>query len=661
MHARSQQSQQRPLWRNLMVPGLIATALIVGLRLLGGFQFLEWKLLDTMLRLRPAEPSDQRITLVAINEADIQKDTYPISDARLAHLIQALRAYQPRVMGLDIFRDRSVPPGTSDFQQILAATPNLIGIERQILASPVDAPAALSAEQVGFVDVPLDTDGFLRRDLLGASDSQGNYRFSLTIQLLIHYLTPAGLTLENGIQDPVAMRFGPVELHRFHPNTGGYIRADAGGNQILVNPRSGQRPFQTVSMGDVLAGQVPPEFLRDRLVLIGVTAPSIKDVVNSGAIMGVNPGLVTGVEFRAHAVSQILSAALDGRPLLRTWSDPFEYGWIMLWGLAGFGLSHWMRSPRQQLLAVGVGGLGLGVAGYGLLLDGLWLPVIPAGLVFLFNSTVLYIFYLYDQGLRNRIQDRQQVIEQTFDAIHNGPLQSLAQIIRRTQTDRHQPDWVGPQLHNDLHDDLQALNQELRQVYEQMRQESTTQGIRLYLDHRQSIDTNMPLHELLYGVYAATLERNFPGFQTLKCKIVTFEPLAENNLNLEAKRDLARFLEEALCNCGKYALGATRLTVVCRQAGEHNLIQVTDNGLAKERTDPFSHGPDSPQSPGGRGTQQALRLARQLGGRFERSPVAPKGMSCGLSWPVQRSRWPALAGSRWIFSVQRLVRFRQRR
>lgn len=598
------------------------------MRLLGGFQFLEWKLLDTMLRLRTAEPMDPRITIVAINEADLQNvGVYPIPDGQIAALLETLQRYKPRAIGLDIFRDLPVEPGHQSLAETFANSPEIIGIERRILSSPVAAAPALPDEQVGFVDVVLDADGFLRRDLLGATDQDGNYRFSLTIQLAQMYLHQTEYALDNGLRDPEAMRFGPAELNRFRPNAGGYIRADAGGNQILVLPRSGPQPFRAVSLQEVQSGQVPADWFEDRIILVGITAPSIKDIVNSDAIQGVNPGLVSGVEFRAHAVSQVLSAALDDRPLLHSWPDWGEYGWILLWGGMGWVLHYWSRSPRGQLLMVAGGVILLASLGYGLLLQGLWLPMVPAGLAFLVNSVLVYTFVLYDQGLRDRIQERQQVIEHSFNAIHNGPLQSLVQLIRQAEGEAE----LDPDQYKN---DLKAINRELRQVYSTLRQQSSTLEGQLYLGRSTSVDMTVPLHELLYEVYHNTLERDFPCFSGLRFHVTKFEPMAERSLSLEKKQAIARFLEEALCNCGKYATGATRLKVICCRLDERNVIEVMDNGV---NLDSASQSQD-----GGHGTEQALQISQQLGGTFERRAVEPKGVLCRLSWTDRLSPWQRL-------------------
>ncbi len=111
-------------------------------------------------------------------------------------------------------------------------------------------------------------------------------------------------------------------------------------------------------------------------------------------------------------------------------------------------------------------------------------------------------------------------------------------------------------------------------------------------------------------------------------KVIKFETMDEQNLSLEHKRSLCRFLEEALCNVGKYAHLTTRLDVTCSQEQGSNIIRVADNGLKDDN----GLGDDIIKSHSGFGTQQALSLAKQLGGKFERFANSPQGIVCQLTW-----------------------------
>jgi two-component sensor histidine kinase len=180
--------------------------------------------------------------------------------------------------------------------------------------------------------------------------------------------------------------------------------------------------------------------------------------------------------------------------------------------------------------------------------------------------------------------------------------------------------------------ELQQLNQELRAVHESVRRETLTESHNLYLSHDLTLNLQTPIHEILYEVYSTTLERKFPCFKGIKVKVVKFNPLEERHLKLEHKRGLCRFLEEALCNVGKHATGVTRLQVICTQEQDQQIIRVIDNGIGIGSISE-QYKPDLVK---GRGTQQAQDLARQLGGKFQRSPHLPTGTVCELIWPLRK-------------------------
>ncbi|WAL59376.1 sensor histidine kinase [Thermocoleostomius sinensis] len=616
------------LWRIGALPGLLVIGLVVLLRLTGSLQQMEWWSLDHLLRSRPNEPTDDRVLIVGIDEADINEvGVHPIPDQQLAALLKKLQTYQPAAIGIDIVRDLPIKPGEAELEQVFQTHNNIIGIEKVLpddIGATIDPPRGLPPQQVGFADVVLDQDSSMRRSLLGTPTKTGDYQFSLALRLAWLYLDRYGCQLANGVQDIEALSFCSVELRRFQPNDGGYIHADARGNQILINYRSGEQPFRRVSMIQVLRGEVAEDWIRDRVILIGVTATSGRDMVKSEAVDHNTSGLIFGIETHAHVTSQIISMVLDDRPALMVWSDGWDYVWIIGWGLLGILFGRIFTSPVKTLLGLGIAVALLFGISYTALVMGWWLPIVPAAMVLVLNGAGLTasLFYRYQQDLKARIQDRQQVIDQTFDAIHNGPLQTLARLLRNTQ------EQVPLE---QLHADLERLNQELRSVYEAVQQESLPQSKTLYLCNGANLNLQHATHELLHEVYRNTMTRSFPCFKTVKAKIVSFEHIDDRPLSLEQKRGLCRFLEEALCNAGKYATGMTRLEVVCKPENHWIVVRVVDNGLGIEG------GSDGQMSPsGGRGTRQAKQLARQLNGMFRRSPNRPKGTICEISYPMNK-------------------------
>ncbi|MGA7934055.1 MAG: CHASE2 domain-containing protein, partial [Kovacikia sp.] len=96
-----------------MGTSLVITTVLAGLRYLGLLQPLELKAFDHLLRLRPAEWTDSRLVVVTIDEDDIKaqkKRRGSLSDATLKQLLEKVEPFQPRAIGLDIYRDFAVEP-----------------------------------------------------------------------------------------------------------------------------------------------------------------------------------------------------------------------------------------------------------------------------------------------------------------------------------------------------------------------------------------------------------------------------------------------------------------------------------------------------------------------------------------------------------------------
>ena len=605
-------------YRKNLLPGISITGVIILLRLLGGLQTLEWMAFDKMLRHRPGEEIDKKITIVGIDDTDIKRiGKYPVPDKNISLLIEEISSYEPRVIGLNIFRYVPVEPGHKELTNTLEKTNNLIGINQPFGwhgALTLPAPLGLPQERVGFSDIIFDSDGFVRRGLLGAHTEKGDYQFSLSIRLAEKYLSSEGLSLENGINDPVAMRFGKTELHRFRPNSGGYIREYANDNQILINYRNSKKPFQLVSYSQIIDRKVDPEWLKDRIIIIGLTSTGSGGVARSNAIRENSFGVVNGLIIQSHIVSQIINSALLNRPLIYPISDFLEYFLIISCGFIGIVIAQISRNPMQHILFLLAACLALFLTSYLIIiLLGWWLPVVPGFMVLTING-----LYLYDRTLRLRAKERQVIVDRVFDLMHSGPLQLLANILRNEKEE----DWE----YKVLHPKLEHLNQEIRNVYRLAGIESEKLDLGILSDSKHSFNLDRPLHKTFYDIYRVTIEREMPYFKDIGIKIIKFEPLNIRNLNLDHKRDLCKFLEESLINISKHAVGVTEIKVMCFHKNGYNTIQIMDNGTNNKNN-----------KREGFGTLQAKRLATRLHGELSQCFNTPHGFVRELTWPAMKT------------------------
>lgn len=378
----------------IWLPATAIAGCVIGLRSTGLLQAWELNTLDSFFRLRPAESVDDRIVIVGIREEELQQYGWPFRDRTLAQLLQKIQTAQPRAIGLDIYRDVPVLDGYGELVKTFRTMPNLIGIQQmpdpdgQGVAPP---PELEHLRQVGFNNVVYDSDRKIRRALLYWFDDDRRKHRSFSMQLALLYLKDKGIQEEGAKHDRGQLQLGDAVFQRFRGSDGVYVDADAGGYQILSNFRGRSGHFKTVSMQDVMSGKVSTSQLRDRIVLIGSLAPSLKDYSATPFTGSINhaPENIAGVEIQANFISEILSAVLNNRTQLRSWDESIEYVWILAWALIGTGVSWRLRLPQRNLIAVfGLGGSLVGIC-YGLFLAGWIVPLIPAGIALLTASTVV--------------------------------------------------------------------------------------------------------------------------------------------------------------------------------------------------------------------------------------------------------------------------------
>jgi CHASE2 domain-containing sensor protein len=408
-------------FKTLLPLSIATTLLIVGVRQLGMLQGWELQAFDRMMQLRTQESQDRRLLVVTVTEEDFQLPEQKLrkgslSDLALTSLLDKLKAFEPRAIGLDIYRDFPASPTQTDLSTRLQKSNNFFAICK---ASEIDKPGIapppeVPQERQGFSDIVKDSDGIVRRHLIAMQPeptSPCTTPYSLSAQLAFYYLAKEGIFAK---YTQIGLQLGNIALKRLpEPNDknsnnalfdylqtrrGGYQQVDTWGYQILLNYRSLRSPLDiapTVTLEQILTGQVKPEAFKDRIVLIGVTAASAGDFVPTPySTEQETHQQMPGVVVQAQMVSQILSAVLDDRPLLSVLPFWKEILWIWGWSLMG-GVIGWRSLFRQHqgrspfhLLLTGTVLLGiLCVLSFVLfVVQGLWVPLVPSVLAFCFTG-----------------------------------------------------------------------------------------------------------------------------------------------------------------------------------------------------------------------------------------------------------------------------------
>ncbi|WP_026103918.1 CHASE2 domain-containing protein [Anabaena sp. PCC 7108] len=423
-------------WRAVLVVTPSVAGCIIIMRVLGLFQMIDWTALDQFFQLRSPEPPDSRIVVVTIDEATIREvGQWPIPDAVLAKMLDKIRQQKPLAIGLDLYRDLPVQPGHEQLIQILKSTPNLIGVKKVVgdgYGPEVNPHPILSErDQIAASDLLLDADGKVRRGLISLETKSGEEVLGLAAKLSLMYLKNKGIDLKEIDAEKRHYQLGKAIFIPFEKNDGGYIRSDDRGYQILLNFRGTQDHFQKYSIMQVVNDDVPANWGRDRIILIGATAESLHDdfFTPYSTSFSAFPERMPGVIIHANLASQILSAALEGRPMMRGSPEAIQWLWIILWSFVGAILGWTLRSKkfiyknisyRETVLSLIMAASSLILGSYLVFLQGWWIPFVPS-LLGLGGSAIAIAIYT----TRLERQDRytlmalfkQQVTSQVADQI----------------------------------------------------------------------------------------------------------------------------------------------------------------------------------------------------------------------------------------------------
>ena len=166
-------------------------------------------------------------------------------------------------------------------------------------------------------------------------------------------------------------------LSWLHPGAGGYSLIDASGYQRML-PFHEPGSFPTWSLSDLLDGKIATSELQDRIVLVGSTAPSLRDTFHTPFTRfhsGQKLAEIPGVEIHAHRLAALIKADQGWGAGIGVLPAAWEPALLLLIGALGLGLGEGIRSLQRSgwlLLLAEVGLLATGVA---LLVGGVWLDV----------------------------------------------------------------------------------------------------------------------------------------------------------------------------------------------------------------------------------------------------------------------------------------------
>lgn len=370
---------------SILTAGLLAFLLVAGLRQAAILEFLELASYDWFIRLMPKQAwENRRITIVEVTEKDIQTlGRWPLSDEIIASALKKLLAAKPRAIGVDIYRDIPVPPGSDELGRLFIENPIITGVMTVGDKGIVPLAAIQGTEQATFGDIIVDPGGVVRRGLLYLDDGRDMFT-SFALRVASVYLAAEGVDIQPAPENPQFIRLAQTTIKPLEGDEGGYRRADARGYQFLLDFEETDKPFRTYSISDLLNGQVPADAVAERIVLLGVNAQSVKDHFFTPLSRGVAEGQhVPGVALHGHIAGQLLRFALDGTTPIASPAEWQKRAWLLFWSILGSLIGFSTRSARRFFVFSAGGLLFIALTACVAFTVHIWVPLVPPALAFL--------------------------------------------------------------------------------------------------------------------------------------------------------------------------------------------------------------------------------------------------------------------------------------
>lgn len=240
-------------------------------------------------------PADATARLSAVCSEQLREFTAGDGDRRLA---EAITAAPGTVLGyfFDFSRDRSGEAPHAQRESTYKVVRHHAG--RAAAARLRLAPAVTrnlpefdaAAHSLGYFNFFPDADGLYRRVPLAIRLGE-QIATPLSLAMLAARWPDRIPAIAFDAQGVESVRFGTTRIP---------VTADG---QMLINFRGARRTFPHVAATDLLRGEIPAGVLRDRLVLLGVTAVAVGDV----RAVPLDPSF-PGVEIHANVLDNILRA-----------------------------------------------------------------------------------------------------------------------------------------------------------------------------------------------------------------------------------------------------------------------------------------------------------------------------------------------------------------
>jgi adenylate cyclase len=314
--------------------GILAGIIVVVLVHFSFLEGLEYWSLGQLFEWRGVREPTVPIVIVTIDESTFTEmnEQWPFARVRHAELVTQLAAGRPRAIGIDLIFDTPSSRGPADdeaFAEAIARAGNVVlaaahtkdvqpHTNRETFNMPI-RELRRRAAAVAPVNMDRDSDGDVRRVPLIVTPAEPNLEPMAAFDTVLHaLLAKAGMDVK------------PL------PNT----------PSVVINFRGGRNTYPWVSYHRVVRGEIPPEYWKDKIVLVGPTSEILHDEFPTPFA---RDGKMPGIEIHANA----LETLIRGNPI-REVPQWVSTALAVAAGLVGCALVIRLHAFRALLAAGGL-------------------------------------------------------------------------------------------------------------------------------------------------------------------------------------------------------------------------------------------------------------------------------------------------------------------
>jgi adenylate cyclase len=386
-------------WTRVLIATQVFAAVLLILRVLGVLQSAELGIYDRLVVAWSHPEITDRVVIVAITEDDIGTLGWPLRDADLAALLSRLTGLGARAVGIDLYRDRPLPPGSEELAQIREQHPEINWVIK--LADKNNngiMPSFLIPNKLGaLADVVTDPGGVVRRGLMAAEEAAtGRTVLALGTRMAQRYL---GKSMRDA-DDGNAM-IGNGEINLINETWGPYAHIDASGYQTMLDFRGGTDRFRRISYARMMHDDAAAALIKGHIVLVGVDALSVPDRAETPFSAGPDGAALPGVLLHGYLADQLIRIA-NGETASQAVLSPLTER-IILWGITmAAALTVLCIGSVEWIFAAMLGGLVL-ICGtvYLAFGHGVILPGVPSAIAWIGAATT-NVWMQHGIGMRDR-------------------------------------------------------------------------------------------------------------------------------------------------------------------------------------------------------------------------------------------------------------------